>query len=94
MWYWNVKIFYMGSGCGTVGRAVASDPEICGSNPVIGKFYLVSTELKLLQNKQNILYYWFLVDRNVSKNWKQCDQTAILLFDVRPFTTMTICPEA
>ena len=30
----------VGSGCGSVGRAVASDPEVCGSNPVIGKIYI------------------------------------------------------
>ena len=26
-----------GSGCGSVGKAVASNPEVHGSNPVIGK---------------------------------------------------------
>ena len=30
----------VGSGCGSVGRAVASDLEVCGSNPVIGKIYI------------------------------------------------------
>ena len=30
----------LGSGCGSVGRTVASDPEIRGSNPVIGKIYI------------------------------------------------------
>ena len=42
----------MGSGCGSVGRAVA-EPEVRGSNPVIGKIYiehlftcLLSTVLK------------------------------------------------
>ena len=30
----------MGSGYGLVGRAVASVPEIRGSNPVIGKIYI------------------------------------------------------
>ena len=30
----------LGSGRGSVGRAVASDPEVHGSNPVIGKIYI------------------------------------------------------
>ena len=29
-----------GSGCGSVGRAVASKPEVRNSNPVIGKIYI------------------------------------------------------
>ena len=28
------------NGCGSVGRAVASNPEVRGSNPVIGKIYI------------------------------------------------------
>ena len=34
----------MGSGCGSVGRAVASDPEVRGSKPVIGKNLFISIE--------------------------------------------------
>ena len=33
----NKNIVKQGSGCGSVGRAVLPIPEICGSNPVIGK---------------------------------------------------------
>ena len=33
----------MRSGCGSVGKAVASNTEVHGSLPVIGKFYLPST---------------------------------------------------
>ena len=29
----------LGKGCGSVGWAVASDPEVRGSNPVIGKIF-------------------------------------------------------
>ena len=39
----------MGSGCGSVYRTVASDPEARGSNPVISKKYVehfLSTVLK------------------------------------------------
>ena len=32
----------MGSGCGSVGRVV--NLKVCGSNPVIGKFYLIKLE--------------------------------------------------
>ena len=30
----------VGSGCGSVGRAVASTPEVHGLNPAIGKIYI------------------------------------------------------
>ena len=33
----DYKINNLGSGCGSVGRAVASIPEVCGLNPVISK---------------------------------------------------------
>ena len=35
----TLKECVQGSGCGSVGRAVASIPEDPGSNPVIGNFY-------------------------------------------------------
>ena len=53
-YYWHFfnsfayKIFYIlsgktqGSGCGSVGRAVTFEPEVRGSNPVIGKNLLIS----------------------------------------------------
>ena len=52
----NIKLY--GSGCGTVGSAVASNtrvlptPEIRGSNPVIGKIYLPSTVLRTVMKRQ------------------------------------------
>ena len=39
-------------GYGTVGRAVASTPENCSSNPVIGKFYSLSIALKRQKTKK------------------------------------------
>ena len=45
----KTKISYWGSGCGSVGRAVISKPEVRGSNPVIAKIcieHLLSTVLK------------------------------------------------
>ena len=44
----TVKLFVLGSGCGSVGRVVAI-PEVRSSNPVIAKTYiehLLSTGLK------------------------------------------------
>ena len=35
--YFTLLSLKVGSGCGSVGRAVASDTEVRGSNPVIGK---------------------------------------------------------
>ena len=35
----KMKQRYVGSGCGSVGRAVASDSEVHGSNGVIGNIY-------------------------------------------------------
>ena len=36
----SLKVGLMGSGCGSVGRAVASETEVCGSNPVIGNIII------------------------------------------------------
>ena len=36
----KMKQRYVGSGCGSVGRAVASDSEVHGSNGVIGNIYI------------------------------------------------------
>ena len=42
----------LGSGCGTVGRAIASNARDLGLNPVISKFYLLSTVLKRQKEKK------------------------------------------
>ena len=35
-----VKWYWLGSGCGSVDRAVVSNPDVRGSNTVIGQIYL------------------------------------------------------
>ena len=47
-----LRYFHMGSGCGAVGRAVASDTRGPGSNPVIGNFYLLLTVWRNYENKE------------------------------------------
>ena len=50
------NLFLKGSGCDSVGRAVASDPEAQSLNPVIGKVYieyLLSIELEFENTKIN-----------------------------------------
>ena len=43
-----------GSGCGSVGRAVASIPEVCGSNPDTVNFYrtLIYCQLYTIEKKK------------------------------------------
>ena len=44
---------YKGSGCGTVGRVVASKQEDPGSNPVIGNFYWTYFLLTVCRKDEN-----------------------------------------
>ena len=53
--YFNVRsgiktnILFLGSGCDSVGRAVASKTEIHGSYPVNEKFYFLSAMFVLFE---------------------------------------------
>ena len=41
------NVNFIGSGCSSDGRTVNFESEIWGLNPVISKFYLLSTELNI-----------------------------------------------
>ena len=75
----------MGSGCGSVGREVASISEVRGSNPAIGKIFiesLLSTVLKFEEDenkKKKTFREWPIFKQlncsqacsNFSENWKR-----------------------
>ena len=83
-----VKWYWLGSGCGSVDRAVVSNPDVRGSNPVIGKIYsesLLSTVLKFektkIKEKRDREWPIFEKMLNYSPSWIWCQDLNLDLED-------------